>query len=270
MNDYNEQTLKAALQTEKLGQPLYFFPETDTTGNRMRELAQENAPEGALAVAESQTAAYGRRGRAWQSPAGSGIWMTLLLRPHIPPAQASTLTLLAGLALTEAIKDVTGMETGIKWPNDILLNGKKLVGILTEMDCDMERIHSVTVGMGINVNTKEFPAELKDIATSLYLEGGREYDRTALVKAVMHRFGTLYEEFLAAGGSFAPFKERYRAGCLNIGKEVRVIGRETYLATALDITPEGELIVRRKDTGAEEVVFSGEVSIREKENGNGK
>ena len=129
----------------------------------------------------------------------------------------------------------------------------------------MEKIHSVTVGMGINVNTKAFPEELQDIATSLYLETGREYDRAEIVGCVMKHFEALYEEFLEKGGVFAPFKERYRRKCLNIGKEVRVIGRETYLAMALDITPEGELIVKRKDNGAEEVVFSGEVSIREKE-----
>lgn len=265
MNEYNKAAIEAALQTKKMGHPLYFYPETDTTNDRIRELALENAPEGTLAVAELQTAARGRRGRAWQAPAESGIWMSLLLRPNIPPARASVLTLLAGIALTEAIEDVTGMEVGIKWPNDILLHGKKLVGILTEMDCDMETIHSVTVGMGINVNTKEFPDDLKDIATSLYLEGGREFDRSRLTGQAMLCFEQLYEAFLAKGGTFAPFKEKYRRKCLNIGKEVCVIGRETYLATALDITPDGELVVRRKDNGAEEVVFSGEVSIRREE-----
>ena len=265
MNEYNKAAIEAALQTKKMGHPLYFYPETDTTNDRIRELALENAPEGTLAVAELQTAARGRRGRAWQAPAESGIWMSLLLRPNIPPARASVLTLLAGIALTEAIEDVTGMEVGIKWPNDILLHGKKLVGILTEMDCDMETIHSVTVGMGINVNTKEFPDDLKDIATSLYLESGREYDRGQLTGQAMLRFEQLYEGFLAKGGIFAPFKERYRERCVNIGREVRVIGRETYLATALDITPDGELIVKRKDNGAEKVVFSGEVSIRGEE-----
>ncbi|MBQ3568809.1 MAG: biotin--[Anaerotignum sp.] len=265
MNEYNRAAIEAALKTEKMGHPLYFYPETDTTNDRIRELALENAPEGTLAVAEMQTAARGRRGRAWQAPAESGIWMSLLLRPNIPPAQASVLTLLAGIALTEAIEDVTGAEVGIKWPNDILLNGKKLVGILTEMDCDMEKIHSVTVGMGINVNTKEFPEELKDIATSLYLETGREHDRAELLGQMMVRFEELYGGFLEEGGTFAPFKERYRRKCLNMGKEVRVIGRETYPATALDITPDGELIVKRKDNGAEEVIFSGEVSIRGEE-----
>ena len=265
MNGYNKAVIEAALQTEKMGRPLYFYPETDTTNDRVRELALEGLPEGTLAVAEMQTAGRGRMGRAWQAPKDSGIWMSLLLRPDIPPMQASVLTLLTGIAIAEAIEEVTDVEVGIKWPNDILLNGKKLVGILTEMDCDMEKIHSVTVGMGINVNTKAFPEELQDIATSLYLETGRESDRAVIVGCVMKHFEALYEEFLTEGGVFAPFKERYRRKCLNIGKEVRVIGREIYLAMALDITPEGELIVKRKDNGAEEVVFSGEVSIREKE-----
>ena len=265
MNAYNKPAIEAALKTEKMGHPLYFYPETDTTNDRIRELALEGAQEGTLAVAELQTAARGRRGRTWEAPKDSGIWMSLLLRPNIPPAQASVLTLLAGIALAEAIEDVTGMGAGIKWPNDILLNGKKLVGILTEMDCDMERIHSVTVGMGINVNTKAFPEELADIATSLYLESGRAYDRAVLLGQAMARFEKIYGEFLAEGGTFAPFRERYRRKCLNMGKKVKVIGRETYLATALDITPEGELVVRRRDNGAEEVVFSGEVSIRGEE-----
>ena len=265
MNEYNKQALEDAIKTKKLGQPLYFYPETDTTNERIRLLALEGAAEGTLAVAEMQTAGRGRRGRAWEAPAESGIWMSLLLRPNIPPVQASVLTLLTGIAIAEAVEEVTGMDVGIKWPNDILLKGKKLVGILTEMDCDMESIHSVTVGMGINVNTKAFPQDLQEIATSLYLATGREWSRAELVGCVLKHFEALYEEFLEKGGVFAPFKERYRAKCLNIGKEVRVIGGETYLATALDITPEGELIVKRKDNGEEEVVFSGEVSIRGEE-----
>ena len=264
--EYHQKALEAAIQTEKLGHPVYFYEETDTTNERIRELALAGAPEGTLAVAELQKAGRGRRGRPWQSPTGTGVWMSLLLRPNIQPSQASVLTLLAGLALTEAIGELTGLESVIKWPNDILLHGKKLVGILTEMDCDMETIHSVTVGMGINVNTKAFPEELQEIATSLYLEGGREYDRCRLAAGCMAHFEALYRAFLAAGGSFAPFRERYREKCLNMGKEVRVIGKETFLATALDITPEGELIVKRRDTGGEEVVFSGEVSIRGEEN----
>ena len=256
--------LEQALQGCKLGQPLYFYEETDSTNDRIRELAAEGAPEGTLAVAERQSAGRGRRGRAWEAPAGSGIWMSLLLRPDIPPVQASVLTLLAGLAISEAIEKETGLQAGIKWPNDVLIGGRKLVGILTEMDCDMERIHSVTLGIGINVQTEVFSEELKEIATSLFLESGKRFDRAALTGAVLEGFTELYEVFVSAGGSFAPFRERYCRRCLNIGKEVLVLGTEPYTADALDITPEGELLVRRKDTGKTEVVFSGEVSIREK------
>ena len=191
--------------------------------------------------------------------------MSLLLRPDIPPARTSVLTLLAGLALTEAIEEVTGLSPRIKWPNDILLNGKKLVGILTEMDCEISQVHFIVVGMGINVNTKAFPEELRETATSLYLEGGKEVSRTVLLQKAMLSFERLYEAFLQAGGSFAPFTRRYREKCLNIGNEVRVLGKETYLATALDITPDGELLVKRRDTGAEEIILSGEVSIRGEE-----
>ena len=262
--DTYKMALREALQGRKLGQPLYFYEETDSTNDRIRELAAEGAPEGTLAIAERQSAGRGRRGRAWEAPAGTGIWMSLLLRPSIPPANASVLTLLAGLAISEAIERETGIQVGIKWPNDVLLGSRKLVGILTEMDCDMERIHSVTLGIGINVQTEAFSAELAEIATSLFLESGRRFDRAVLAGAVLEVFTELYEAFAAAGGSFAPFRERYCRRCLNIGREVLVIGGETYVAEALDITPEGELVVKRKDTGKTEIVFSGEVSIREK------
>ena len=257
--------LEQRLQGRKLGQPLYFYEETDSTNDRIRALAGQNAPEGTLAVAKRQTAGRGRRGRVWEAPSQEGIWMSLLLRPDIPPAQASVLTLLAGLAIADAIEQETGLTAGIKWPNDILLNGKKLVGILTEMDCDMEKIHSVTLGIGINVQTAVFSEELQTIATSLFLESGKVFDCAVLAGAVLERFEELYTAFIQAGGSFAPFAEQYRNKCLHIGKEVRIIGGETYLATALDITPEGELLVKRADTGKTEVVFSGEVSIRGEE-----
>lgn len=264
MKEYGKAALEAALRTKKMGHPLYFYPETDSTNDRIRAFAAEGAPEGTLALAERQTAGRGRRGRAWQAEPDDGIWMSLLLRPQIAPERASVLTLLAGLALTEAIAAETGLQPGLKWPNDILLNGRKLVGILTEMEAEPGRIHSVTIGMGINVRTKAFPPELQQIATSLYLESGKIFDRAALAAAILAKFEEKYEAFLAAG-SFAPFRAAYLEKCLHIGREVRVMGQESYLAEALDITPAGELIVKRKDTGRREVIFSGEVSIRGEE-----
>lgn len=258
---YNKRELEQGLKTKTMGQSIYFYEETDTTNNRARELALEGAPEGTLVVAEKQTAGRGRRGKVWESPLGTGIWMSLVLRPQIMPAEASVLTLLCGLATAEAIKAETGLSAGIKWPNDILINGKKAVGILTEMDCEMSEVHFVILGIGINVNTASFPPEIADIATSLYLECGKTVSRRRLVHKVLERLEEHYETFLRTG-SFTAMLEDYRKHCITLGKEVHVLGREPFFAEALDITPEGELLVRRADNGKEEVVFSGEVSIR--------
>ena len=252
---YNKRELEQGLKTKTMGQSIYFYEETDTTNNRARELALEGAPEGTLVVAEKQTAGRGRRGKVWESPLGTGIWMSLVLRPQIAPAEASVLTLLCGLATAEAIEAETGLSAGIKWPNDILINGKKAVGILTEMDCEMSEVHFV------NVNTASFPPEIAEIATSLYLECGKTVSRRRLVHKVLERLEEHYETFLRTG-SFAAMLEDYRKHCITLGKEVHVLGREPFFAEALDITPEGELLVRRADNGKEEVVFSGEVSIR--------
>lgn len=258
---YNKRELEQGLKTKTMGQSIYFYEETDTTNNRARELALEGAPEGTLVVAEKQTAGRGRRGKVWESPLGTGIWMSLVLRPQIMPAEASVLTLLCGLATAEAIEAETGLSAGIKWPNDILINGKKAVGILTEMDCEMSEVHFVIPGIGINVNTASFPPEIAEIATSLYLECGKTVSRRRLVHKVLERLEEHYETFLRTG-SFAAMLENYRKHCITLGKEVHVLGREPFFAEALDITPEGELLVRRADNGKEEVVFSGEVSIR--------
>ena len=258
---YNKRELEQGLKTKTMGQSIYFYEETDTTNNRARELALEGAPEGTLVVAEKQTAGRGRRGKVWESPLGTGIWMSLVLRPQIMPAEASVLNLLCGLATAEAIEEETGLSAGIKWPNDILINGKKAVGILTEMDCEMSEVHFVIPGIGINVNTASFPPEIADIATSLYLECGKTVSRRRLVHKVLERLEEHYETFLRTG-SFTAMLEDYRKHCITLGKEVHVLGREPFFAEALDITPEGELLVRRADNGKEEVVFSGEVSIR--------
>lgn len=258
---YNKRELEQGLKTKTMGQSIYFYEETDTTNNRARELALEGAPEGTLVVAEKQTAGRGRRGKVWESPLGTGIWMSLVLRPQIMPAEASVLTLLCGLATAEAIEAETGLSAGIKWPNDILINGKKAVGILTEMDCEMSEVHFVIPGIGINVNTASFPPEIADIATSLYLECGKTVSRRRLVHKVLGRLEEHYETFLRTA-SFTAMLEDYRKHCITLGKEVHVLGREPFFAEALDITPEGELLVRRADNGKEEVVFSGEVSIR--------
>lgn len=259
---YNEKEIAQGLQTKTMGHPLYFYKEVTSTSDIIRQKAMEGAPEGTLAVAELQTAGRGRRGRPWSAPSGSGVWMSLLLRPEIHPTKASVLTLLMGLAVCPSLREITNLQVDIKWPNDILIDGKKLVGILTELDCEINAIRSVTIGVGINVNMKEFPEEIAQVATSLYLEGGRTFSRKQIVQKVMLCFEEYYLEFLKNGGSFAPFVAEYSQNCITLGKDIHVLSDKSFFATAMGITQAGELIVKRADTGAEEVVFSGEVSIR--------
>lgn len=258
---YNQAEIINDMQTKIMGQNVYFYQSIDTTNNRARELAYEGATEGTLVVAEQQTAGRGRRGRAWESAADSGIWMSLVLRPEIMPTQASVLTLLCGLAVAEALEEKTELSMQIKWPNDILINGKKVAGILTEMDCEMTQVHFVIPGIGINVNTKAFPPELTEIATSLYLESGKSFSRSRLVQAIMQKIEWHYMEFLRTK-SFATLLSAYRARCVTLGKEVEVKGQNPFLAKALDVTEGGELLVRHLSDGKEEIVYSGEVSIR--------
>lgn len=258
---YNQAEIINNMQTKIMGQNVYFYQSIDTTNNRARELAYEGAPEGTLVVAEQQTAGRGRRGRVWESAADSGIWMSLVLRPEIMPAQASVLTLLCGLAVAEALEEETDLSMQIKWPNDILMDGKKVAGILTEMDCEMTQVHFVIPGIGINVNTRAFPPELTEIATSLYLASGKNFSRSKLVQAVMAKIEWYYTEFLRTK-SFATLLNAYRARCVTLGKEVEVKGQNSFLAKALDVTEGGELLVRHLSDGKEEIVYSGEVSIR--------
>ena len=161
--------LASMLHTQWIGTRLVYFDETDSTNTRARKLAEEGAPHGTLVVADRQTAGKGRRGKSWVSPAGTGIWMSMVLRPSMSPMSASMLTLIAGLAVVRGVKESTGLEAMIKWPNDAVLNGKKICGILTEMSTEVECIRYVIPGIGINVNMDGFPEEIKATATSARL-----------------------------------------------------------------------------------------------------
>jgi len=261
---YNAVEIQDGLETKIMGRKIFFYEETDSTNTRLRQMVADGSPEGTVAIAEVQTAGKGRLGRAWVSPTGTGIWMSILLRPEVSPSEAPLLTLLAGLSVCHAIGTLTSLNAEIKWPNDILMGGKKVCGILTEMDTEMDQINGIVVGMGINVNTEEFPDELQEIATSLKLQdGGKEVSRTQLVQAILIEFEKVYERYQKEQG-FSAFYEEYKARCITMGKEVRVLGREPFEGIAVDITPQGELVVR-KENGDEVVVFSGEVSIRNKE-----
>ena len=238
-----------------------FLQQTDSTNLEVKRAASAGDTGPSLFVAEEQTAGRGRRGRNWSSPPGSGIWMSLLLRPALGPERASMLTLVTALAVTDGIREATGLEAAIKWPNDVVVKGKKVAGILTEMSTDLDRIEFVVIGIGINVNTESFPEEIRDVATSLAMEQGRRTARTPIIAAIWKHFAA-YERLFEEKGNFAALKERYEALLANRNREVRVLDPDgAYTGTAVGITEEGELLVRR-DNHRLTAVRSGEVSVR--------
>ena len=176
---------------------IQYFDKTDSTNNQAKLAAEKNAPDGTLFVAECQTGGRGRRGKTWESPAGSGIWMSLLLRPDISPESASMLTLVLAVAMVDAInEEVQDAKCYVKWPNDIVLNNRKISGTLTEMSAEMDSIHYVVIGIGINVNTTDFDESIKDMATSIYLGTGKKVKRSNIIAAFSHSFKKYYEAFL--------------------------------------------------------------------------
>lgn len=253
--------LQSMLHTQWIGAGLEYFDVTDSTNIRARKLAEEGAPHGTLVVADQQTAGRGRRGKGWVSPPGAGIWMSMVLRPSIAPVNASMLTLVAGMSVVRGIKSAAGLEAMIKWPNDAVLNGKKICGILTEMSTEVECIRYVIPGIGINVNVEQFPEEIAATATSLKLEAGRAVRRSPVIAAVAESFEYYYDIFMKTC-DMSGLKDEYNKILANMDKEVLVLDpRGQYKGRALGIDPEGSLIVKRED-GSISSVISGEVSVR--------
>lgn len=256
----SEAEITSVLQTERLGRNIKFLEEVDSTNNEIRRMAESGAPDGTLAIAEIQTAGKGRRGRSWTSPKGSGIWMSFLLRPDFAPEYASMLTLVTAMAVEKAIRQETGLDCQIKWPNDIVLDGKKICGILTEMSTEEDSIRYVVVGIGINVNTRDFPEEIRKTATSLAIESGHSVRRAPLAAGVLRAWEDFYETFKKTL-DLSLLKEEYNSRLINMGREVRVLApKGDYVGTSYGITDTGELIV--ETDGERREVMSGEVSVR--------
>jgi len=255
------ENLSEHLSTRWVAQTIHYYDETDSTNLQAKLAAGEGALDGTLFVADRQTAGRGRRGRKWESPAGVNIYFTLLLRPQFAPDKASQVTLVMGLAVAEVIREYCELDARIKWPNDVVVGGKKVCGILTELGLQGSCIDHLIVGVGVNVGRQAFPPEIETTATSLEAEKDSEIDRTGLFSGVLERFEVLYEEFKRTGDLHS-LRERYEARLINRNREVRVLDpKGEYTGMARGISVDGELLIERAD-GSVEAVYAGEVSVR--------
>lgn len=253
--------LKSIWKPKWVGCEILYFDSIDSTNTKAQELAEKGYPSGTLVVADKQIAGKGRRGRNWESPSGCGIFMTLMLKPDINPNNASMLTLVSALAVAKALADITGKDAKIKWPNDIVIDGRKVCGILTEMSAQFDYINNIVIGIGINVNNSSFSEEISATASSLrLLSGGKKYRRAEIIEKIMEYFEKYYSIFLETEDLSALVNE-YDAMLVNMKKQVKVLDpKEPFEGKAMGITKTGELIVDTWES--RKLVSSGEVSVR--------
>ena len=240
---------------------LHYYQSVDSTNEEIRRRAADGAGEGFTAVGEEQTAGRGRRGRSWKSPAGEALYFSVLLRPPLAPENLSMLTLVKGLSIAEAVRERTGLSAAIKWPNDLVIGGKKVSGTLTEAILWDGKVEGVVTGTGINVNNEFFPGEIAERATSLKTETGREISRGALLASVLRSFHTNYRTFLKSG-DLHMLRDRYNALLAGKDGEVRIEAPEgAYTAVSRGIDTKGRLLAER-ETGGISMISAGEVSVR--------
>ena len=248
--------LERMLDTKLIGKKILFFEEVDSTNNKAKQIALDEK-EGAVVISEVQTSGRGRRGREWQSPKG-GIYVSFILKPNVSPERAPQLTLVSSLALVETLNSIDGnLNAKIKWPNDVLIKGKKISGILTELSADMEKINYIVVGVGVNVNTDI--NSLPETATSLKLEMREEVSVKLFLKSFLEHYDSIYQEYL--DGGINKIIQRWKDNSDTLSKNVKIIGiNETYEGLAKDIDENGALILRVDNK--EIKVYSGDVSLR--------
>ena len=278
-NMLNEYEIQSSLETRILGSKVKYFNTIESTNSYAKEMASNGCVEGTVVIADSQTSGRGRLGREWHSPGGKGIWMSVVLRPIIDPEDVQIITLAASVAVAKVLERVCGIKVGIKWPNDIVVEGKKLCGILTEMSSEVGSVDFIVLGIGINVNhdQKDFPVELKDLATSVKLHLCRQdmdesmksnceiIDRAPIIREFLMEFERIYlnlndeKEYNSAAMDIITQWKKYSA---TLGKKVKVMMRNIeYLGEAVDITSDGRLVVKCDDGEIKEIL-SGEVSVR--------
>lgn len=256
----SESELQSIRKTEWAGCRIVYHDTIDSTNVLAKQLAEEGCPNGTLVVANQQVAGRGRRGRNWESEKGSTISMTLVLKPDLNPNNASMITLVCAMAVVKAIRVITGEQALIKWPNDIVMNGKKVCGILTEMSAQFDYVNHIVVGIGINVQNDEFPEEISDMASSLFLQTGQHFNRAQIIEATLEAFEEYYANFLKTEDLSGLVKE-YNENLVNMNQSVRVLDpKEPFEGKAMGITARGELIVETWES--RKLVSSGEVSVR--------
>jgi len=256
---FDVETVQNNLAHHRFGHRIHYCKAVDSTQFAVRELAEQGGQEGIVVLAEQQLSGKGRMGRVWHSPYGKGIWMSIILRPLTPIQLAPQLTLLTAVALTQAIRKVTGLEVGIKWPNDILYNGKKLCGILLESVAEEQRLKYVIAGIGIsaNLSAQDYDEELLHKATSLRIECGQPVRREQLVEAFMIEWETLFQQYEQEG--FTPIAALWERYALSIGQRMLITtAQEQFIAIPLSLTNNGSILVELED-GSQREIYSADM-----------
>jgi BirA family biotin operon repressor/biotin-[acetyl-CoA-carboxylase] ligase len=248
--------IREGLQTIRFGQKkIEYYDETDSTNVRARMLAHKGAPEGTVVIAETQTQGRGRRGRTWYSPPGCGIYMSIILRPLVQPHEAPQLTLLTAVAMAETLLSFADLPFTIKWPNDILIHGKKISGILTEMAMEMDRVDYVVVGLGLNVNTpaEAMAEEIHEIATSLQILTGKTFSRVAILRHFLKKLEDYYALF--QGRQFEVIRNRWKTLSGILGRQVKIENLDrAYQGEVVDLDQDGFLVIREADGSLQRIV----------------
>ena len=254
----NPQNIYRNLKTKFIGKNVLHFETIDSTNDYAKKIGNE-LRDGSVIISEEQTKGKGRLGRVWESKAGEGIWISIILKPNIIPNKAPFITLIAGASIVKAL-NILGVDAKIKWPNDITINNKKLSGILTELSAEIEQVNYIVVGIGMNVKDTDFEEELKDKATSLYKEN-YNVSRIDIVKEILCQFEKLYLDYIEKDDK-KEVLDICRQYSAIINKEIYVIKNDQKeLVDCIGINEEGNLIIKNKDGNLEEIM-SGEVSIR--------
>lgn len=254
--------IQEGLTTRFVGHNIIYFDQTDSTNNQAKEVLKKAPPDGTLVLAETQSAGRGRLGRAWFSPVTGGLWMTLILKPTLPVADIPKLTMMAAVALRKAIMQVTGVEALIKWPNDLLQNGRKICGILAELSGEADRLTHLIIGIGLNVNQVEedFPEELRSIGTSLRIALGRKIRRRVLLQGILDQLEKEYLKVSDAG--FQGVLEDCRRYSATLGANVIVSdGNRRLMGVAEEIEDNGGLRLLLP-SGERVMVYSGDTTIK--------